>query len=121
MSRILILEDEFDLRETLTMFLSEVGFSVEGTARVRDAIEMIHDRHFDAVLLDLMLPDGNGNDVLEEIRGNESLEHMPVIIMSAIPPVDRTKAQREVPFLQKPFSFKKLQKALDEVGVWKER
>lgn len=120
MSRILILEDEFDLRETLTIFLTEVGFSVEGASLVKDAIAMLRDGHFDAVLLDLMLPDGNGAEVLEEIRNNEELEHLPVIIMSAIPPVERTKAQREAPFLQKPFSFKKLKGALDEVGVWKD-
>lgn len=118
MTRILILEDEFDLRETLSIFLRSQGYSVEGTERVKEAIAMLQDRHFDAALLDLMLPDGSGTEVLEQIRNDEHLTDLPVVIMSAIPPVKLTREQRDVPFLQKPFPFAKLKQALEEIGVW---
>lgn len=121
MSRILILEDEFDLRETLTMFLSAAGYAVEGTERVKDALNMLKDRHFDAALLDLMLPDGAGTDVLDSIRDDDQLADIPVIIMSAIPPVKPSQNERDVPFLQKPFPFAKLQAALEELGVWEDQ
>jgi DNA-binding response OmpR family regulator len=116
-SCILVVEDEFDLRETLEIFLSEVGFEVEGTHLTQTGLTLMREQSFDCVLLDLMLPDGNGADVLDEMRQDDELRDIPVILMSAIKPLNPTQNQRDTPFLQKPFSFKMLQAALDEVGV----
>ncbi|WP_343723931.1 response regulator [Brucella anthropi] len=79
--RILVVEDDAVLLDGLREGLKLIGFAVDGVATVSDATEALANDTFDAVVLDRMLPDGSGLDVLKTIRraGNTT----PVLLLTA--------------------------------------
>src|SRR5208337_2901260 len=66
--RILIIDDEAEIRESLEALLQLEGYTVVVAGTGREGLAQIGERAFDVVLLDLALPDKNGMDVLSEIR-----------------------------------------------------
>ena len=74
MGRVLVLDDDETARNALTEFVRAEGFEAESCARLAEARKVIERRHFDLVLMDLQLPDGNGMELLPallESRGTE--------------------------------------------------
>jgi len=78
--RILLIEDEESISEPLAAALEREGFDVVIAATAADGRELFRTRGPDLVLLDVMLPDGDGKDVLREIR---SASRTPVIMVTA--------------------------------------
>src|ERR1700709_1432886 len=68
MTRVLIVEDDRDIDAMLARGLTAEGFEVAVAGRADDALSQAHDHHPDAVLLDVMLPDGSGFDVCRNLR-----------------------------------------------------
>lgn len=66
--KILIVEDEPDLRATVRQSLLKEKFIVESAANYHDALEKINDYDYDCILLDIMLPGGSGLDLLKELK-----------------------------------------------------
>ena len=64
----MIIEDEQDLRETVKASLLKEKFVVETAADYRSALDKINDYDYDCILLDIMLPGGNGLDLLRELK-----------------------------------------------------
>lgn len=79
--KILIIEDEENLREVMTKSLEKERFVVEQAPDYHSALLKINDYDYDCILLDIMLPDGNGLTLLEELKKNKKRES--VIIISA--------------------------------------
>ena len=79
--KILIVEDEPSLRETIKESLEKERFIVECAADCPTALEKINDYDYDCILLDIMLPGGNGLTVLEELKKTRKKES--VLIISA--------------------------------------
>lgn len=79
--KILIVEDDKDLREITTASLEKERYVVSQAPDYRTALRKIEDYDYDCILLDIMLPDGNGLDLLQELH---DLGKTPsVIILSA--------------------------------------
>ena len=78
--RILVVEDEESISEPLAAALSREGFSPVVAGTVAEGLEAFRTRSPDLVLLDVMLPDGDGRDVLRQIRGTA---RTPVIMLTA--------------------------------------
>jgi DNA-binding NtrC family response regulator len=78
---VLVIDDEEIIREALEALLTVEGYTVATAATGTHGIEQVSARPFDAVLLDLMLPDRNGLDVLEEIRRLD--DELPVVMITA--------------------------------------
>ncbi len=66
--KILIVEDEPDLRDTVQKFLEVEHIIVEYADNYSSGLEKIISYEYDCILLDIMLPDGNGIDLLREIK-----------------------------------------------------
>ena len=79
--KILIVEDDNDLREITTHSLEKERYVVSHAPDYRTALQKIEDYDYDCILLDIMLPDGNGLDLLAELHALG--KHTNVIILSA--------------------------------------
>lgn len=79
--KILIVEDDPSLREIICKTLEKERYVVEEAPNYNVALEKIEDYSYDCVLLDVMLPDGNGLSLLEELKRRHKKEN--VIIISA--------------------------------------
>lgn len=105
MKKIYIVEDTDNIREILDEFLSAEGFTVCTFETVKDFNSRDHAVIPDLYLLDIMLPDGSGKDLCNEIK-NSSHSSVPVILMSANVRIDKTKNYCSPDdFLAKPFDL----------------
>ena len=80
-ARVLIVDDEASMIEFLRLLFEEEGYSVETAGSVTQARERVADQDFDLVLSDILMPDGNGLELLREIK--EKSSHTAVIMMTA--------------------------------------
>ncbi len=81
--RILVVEDEADLREVLSYNLRREGFRVFLAGTGRDALESARARKPDMILLDLMLPDVDGLEVCRLVRQDPGIAGTPIIMLTA--------------------------------------
>ncbi len=80
MPSILIIEDGAAIRQGLSSFLADAGYSVESLSSGMDGVQRVAEGDFDAVVLDLGLPDVDGGQVLKMIRG---LSAVPIVVATA--------------------------------------
>ena len=81
--KILIIEDEPDIRKTLEYNISREGYEVICASSLSEGRQKLESASFTLLLLDLMLPDGSGLDLCRELKKDKSLSSMPVIILTA--------------------------------------
>ena len=81
--KILVIEDEPDIRRNLEYNLSREGFSVSAAASISEANTLLASTDYNLILLDLMLPDGSGLDLCKSIKSNSDTESIPIIILTA--------------------------------------
>jgi len=82
MAKLIIIEDDPFLLSILAEKLKEAGFGIEMAADGEDGLNKIKSEDFDLVLLDIVLPKIDGFKILEELRGDNQLKKIPVIILS---------------------------------------
>jgi adenylate cyclase len=87
-SRILVVDDTEANRELLSRRLSRDGHAVSMANDGYSALELLGKTEIDLVLLDLMMPDINGFDVLRRLKDDPALRHIPVIMISALDEID---------------------------------
>ena len=110
---ILVIDDEKVILESLTMFLTEKGYSVENAATAAEGREKAERLNPNVVILDMRLPDGNGLDLLKELRGRN--REMPVIMITAFHDMDSTiKAIKHgaTEYITKPIDADELERAV---------
>lgn len=85
MTEILLIDDDRELSELLQEYLTAEGFSVSAAYDGAQALEMARDNQYMAMILDVMLPQHSGFDVLKRLRQNTELgqQHTPVIMLTA--------------------------------------
>ena len=88
--RILVVDDDEANRDVLSRRVRSQGATVEVAASGREALEILQRETFDAVLLDVMMPDMNGYQVLKEMKADTSLRDTPVVMISALNEVEST-------------------------------
>jgi two-component system cell cycle response regulator len=80
---VLVVDDDAVNRLLLSRMLERDGHRVRTVANGLEALEAVRDDPFDCVLLDVLMPEMDGYQVLEHIRGDSKLRHTPVIMISA--------------------------------------
>jgi DNA-binding NtrC family response regulator len=106
---ILIVDDEPAIRLTLETGLSLKGFRISSATNGREAVSLLKNGDFDAVICDLVMPDGDGYSVVRELR--EFDENLPVILITAQGSVEAAYASIEMgasDFIAKPFEITQL-------------
>jgi CheY-like chemotaxis protein len=97
---LLIVDDDLDLRGVLASVLREDGYEVREAADGAAAMTALAFERPDLILLDLMMPNGNGWSVLETLRADRARSNIPVVVISAyassVPTGARTLLQKPV-------------------------
>jgi two-component system nitrogen regulation response regulator NtrX len=114
MNHVLIVDDEADIRESLEAILREEEYAITTAGTASEALALMRDADFQAVLLDIWLPDGDGLDVLAKIReeaGTSARAATPEIIMisghGTIEAAVRATKLGAYDFLEKPLSLER--------------
>jgi DNA-binding response OmpR family regulator len=105
--RVLLIEDEPNIIEAIRFILSRDGWAVDTHSDGATAMEAIRRRRPDGVILDAMLPNRSGYDILADLRAAEDTAALPVLMLTARGQIkDRELAERygASRFMTKPFS-----------------
>jgi len=112
--KILIIDDEQSLLESLEMFFSEKGYHVYSATTATEGLEMKKSVQPDVIILDVRLPDKNGLDVLEELQQSHHAKN--IIIITAFHDMDTTiKAMKRgaLEYIPKPIDIEELELAVE--------
>ena len=83
MKNIFCVEDDENIRELIEYTLTSMGYDVKGFGCGKDFFEAVEESLPDLVLLDIMLPDKDGLQILSELRSNAATKRLPVIMLTA--------------------------------------
>jgi DNA-binding response OmpR family regulator len=120
MAKILIAEDQADLREMLSFALRLDGHQVAAVADGNEALSQALATHPDLIVLDIKMPGLSGFQVCEQLKQDEKFGETPIIIISALNTDEQVEAGYEAgacEFLPKPFSPQVLS---ERVNTWLE-
>jgi DNA-binding response OmpR family regulator len=105
--RVLLIEDEPNIIEAIRFILSRDGWRVDTHSNGETAVATVLDKRPDLVILDVMLPNRSGYDILHDLRADETTKSLPVLMLTA----RGQKKDRELAeklgvnrFMTKPFS-----------------
>lgn len=123
-THILVVDDQHDLANVISSYLTEEGYAVTICNDGREALIKIRDINPDALVLDIMMPETDGFEVLRQLRLSEAGKRLPVVLMSAA--WRPSEKNREIGttldiaptlVLPKPFDLQDLDRSLRQMGV----
>ena len=116
MPRILVVEDDVDLQFLYETALSRYGHAIVSVEKSADGIAHLNADQFDLVILDINLPDIPGLKVAEVMQNDARLQHIPIIVVSA---VDKYRMQAQelgvTSFLVKPLALPEMLTVVEQV------
>jgi PAS domain S-box-containing protein len=114
---ILVIEDDARDRDCLVRMLGEAGYAVETAATGAEAITRSAEKRFDAITLDLLLPDMSGRDILRQVRKGGPNQETPVIVVTVLAHKGVVAGFHVADILPKPIPADDLLNALKRCGV----
>ncbi len=115
-SKILLLEDDITLSDTIKQFLTHLGYEVHQAFDALEAEDVLYESHFDVMLLDIKVPHKNGFDFLSDVRksGNDT----PAIFITSLHTVSDVTRGFDAgcdDYIRKPFSLKELKVRIESL------
>ena len=115
--KLLIVDDDTMVLESCRRILAQEGYDVTLTSSAKEALEILSDRRFELMLVDVIMPEYDGIYLMGTVR--EEWPHMPVIVMSGYPTPEvmaRGKHAGAFYFIAKPFDPDELLEAIHAAG-----
>ncbi|MDP2921873.1 MAG: response regulator [Candidatus Omnitrophota bacterium] len=109
--KVLVVDDDMDLANMLKMRIEAEGYEFMGARDGREMLEILKIKKPDVILLDIMLPNMDGYSAIREMRKDERLAAIPVIVLSAKEKKkmgDLFALEKVKFFIEKPFEAKEL-------------
>jgi DNA-binding response OmpR family regulator len=116
--RILLADDEEDIKTVVTMFLESQGYEVLTAFDGLDALEKTRTEKPDLILLDIMMPVLDGYEVCKRLKEDATMSNIPILILSAaahVESVDRGLKAGAKDYIVKPFEPEKLLEKIEQV------
>jgi DNA-binding NtrC family response regulator len=116
--KVLVVDDELDIRESLEILLSSEGYSVDQAQNAAEGLQKMEISGYDLVLLDLMMPDRSGMDVLQEVRQRD--RETPIFMITAYGSVEAAVHALKLganDYFSKPWDNEKLLIEIDRMIV----
>ncbi len=118
---VVCIEDEPEMIDLIKLILGRKGFELAGAMGGREGLELIRRLKPDLVLLDLMMPDMDGWEVYQQIKSDDELKHIPVIIVTAkaqsIDKVLGLHIAKVDDYVTKPFGPQELLQSIEKVLI----
>ena len=115
--KILVVDDEQDIRSFMTTLLEDNGYEVRTAGKGHEAFAAVQEDRPDLVLLDLQMPEGTGTDFYRKMHSKKELQDIPVIVISGVAG-RKVAVSKSVVVLDKPLDEKlvleEIKKALSE-------
>lgn len=103
---IYVVEDNDDIRELVEYIFQMEGFLVKSFANATAFLKQISHTSPNLIVLDIMLPDGNGIDICNNLKLNKLTKNIPVLLMSANTNITRNGQESKAnDFISKPFDI----------------
>ena len=118
--KLLVVEDEQDIRDLLIFNLQKEGFKVESTDNGDSALSLIRKNNFDLVLLDLMLPGIGGFDLTRILKNDKKTSEIPILMLTAKGEESDIVKGLELgadDYMTKPFSIKVLLARINKILI----
>jgi CheY-like chemotaxis protein len=80
---VFVLEDDDDIRELFTILLEEEKYQVKSYPNAKSFLASLEHEQPDLLIMDVMLPDGNGLEICKQLKSREQTAHIPIIMVSA--------------------------------------
>lgn len=108
--KILVVDDEPDILKVVVFRLKKKGYEIRSATNGQEALDALKEQKPDLVILDLRLPIIDGIEVGKRIKADDTLSHIPVILLSASSDTIQKSAQecRADDYLTKPFDVEEL-------------
>jgi len=106
-SSILVVDDNPEIRDLLSRRLEKQGYTTASTASGYEALQMLETGSYDLVLLDIVMPELNGYEILDRLKTNDACRHIPAIMISGLDEIDsviRCIERGAEDYLTKPFN-----------------
>ena len=124
MPKVLVIDDDPDLREMLRLLLSQAGLNVVLAADGLEGLRLAQEQHPDVILLDVMMPGMDGHQVLRHIKKLPELSEVPVIMLTALNTLRQVQsliAHGACDYVIKPFEpntlIERVRKAMDKAAA----
>ncbi len=112
--RLLVIEDEPDTGRLLHLMLRDAGYAVDRVQSLHAARDKLANVRYEAMTLDLHLPDGSGRELIDEVRAQPSTRDLPIIVISAASQFEQHEGDSGISWLHKPISAAQLLIALSD-------
>lgn len=116
--KLLLADDDSDLRFLTEMTLSEAGYDVVTATNGQEALALAQADNFDVILLDAMMPVMNGYEAFVQLRAQPRTAAIPVIFLTAQTPDEKTRKKLGLPvvdFILKPFDADALSRQIETI------
>jgi len=107
-AKVLILEDDINLSNTIKEYLEDAGFEVEQVFDGQEALERIYEKRYDLLLLDVMVPGIDGFELLKEVREHTDTPAIYITSLDSVDHLEKGFKSGADDYLRKPFELKEL-------------
>jgi DNA-binding response OmpR family regulator len=115
---VLIAEDEPSIVMSLSFILNQEGYVVGEVLDGNQVVEKIREMHPGVVILDLMLPNRNGFEILKEVKNDPALQHIPILMLTAKGQQHDRSAAKQLgvdALITKPFSNREVLRCVEKL------
>lgn len=119
-NKVLVVEDDYATSKLLSNYLSKWGYEPTIVNSAQQAMKIVETQQFLSVIMDIILPDANGFELLKQFRENPITKHMPVIVCSVEAEQQKAFMMGAVEYFVKPINYKYLVEVLTSYKLKKD-
>jgi CheY-like chemotaxis protein/nitrogen-specific signal transduction histidine kinase len=119
-NKVLVVEDDYATSKLLSNYLSKWGYEPTIVNSAQQALKIVETQQFLAVIMDIILPDANGFELLKQFREHPLTKHMPIIVCSVEAEQQKAFMMGAVEYFVKPINYKYLVEVLTSYKLKKD-
>ncbi|MBK7497923.1 MAG: response regulator [Ignavibacteriales bacterium] len=119
-NKVLVVEDDYATSKLLSNYLSKWGYEPTIVNSAQQAMKIVETQQFLSVIMDIILPDANGFELLKQFRESPLTKHMPVIVCSVEAEQQKAFMMGAVEYFVKPINYKYLVEVLTSYKLKKD-